>query len=294
MKIRSCLIIVFCALAFTGGVFCADRASLLKDLSATKNRSKQYDILISLGGANLKEDQFTSAIEYFQRAKGLYPKREQAYMNLAAAYQQSELYELAKQEYITLLKYHKRSFEANLELGLVYLRLGINSKALEYFRNALTLRRAAEVYRDIAACEENLGDTGLALAMLKQVIPVDRNYEDLINLGKLSEKQKKPREAEEFYSNSISLDPGKNEGYIYLGLFYLAQGNITAAAKLLEIAAEKTPDEAVIHFLLADIYAKQKNIVLARQEIKRSASLAKTQMLKEYSEKFEKLITEEP
>jgi tetratricopeptide (TPR) repeat protein len=277
-------ITVFLVLFITAG-FGAPAAVL-----SASDRSKQYDTFISLGDSALKENQYASAIEYFQKAKTLFRKREQAYIRLAGAYERSELFELSKQEFLTLLKFRKKSYDANFGLGLVYLHQGMNSQAMEYFRNALTIRHSPEVYRDIAVCEENFGNTELALAMLKQVIAEERSYDDYVNLGRLSEDQKKFRDAEEFYSKSINMDPGRSEGYIYLALFYLAQNSATASEKLLEIAAEKSPEEAIIHFLLADIYSKQGNLGVARLEIEKTGKLAKTQMLRNYSEKFGKII----
>jgi tetratricopeptide (TPR) repeat protein len=264
--------------------------TLRQALDERPSKKKEYSILISLGDIYLKDNEFAKSIEYYQKASSLMKYHEDAYIKLAKAYEQSELYELAHQQYIGVLKRNKKSLKANFGLGTLYLKQKMFSKALEYFRVALTVKPDADIYRGMASCAENMGDTALAIAMLRQVIPDQRNYNDLIDLGRLYQESKRVKEAEESFSQAINKNPENSEAYIYLGLLYLEDNNLLPAEKIIQIAQEKAPDEGIVHFILGGIYYRQNNFTEAIKEIELAKTLAKTEILKNYSNKFKDFL----
>lgn len=257
-----------------------------KSLGEKLWRKDMYAVHVALGDLYLKALQYAPAIESYQEAVLLIPRTEAAHLGLAAAYEQSELFELARQEYLGILKRDSGSFEANFGLASLYLRQGLNTPAMECYRQALLLRPGADVYRKMASCAENAGDIALSAAMLRQIISAERTYEDNLQLGRSYEELKKFKESEEAYSLAIQLDPGRMEGYIALSLLYMRSGNVTPAEKLLQIAQVKAPDQGLPHFFAGIIYCNRQDYVAARREMGKALELAKSDVLRRYSRKF--------
>jgi tetratricopeptide (TPR) repeat protein len=250
-----------------------------------------YAILIAVGDIYLGRGAFEKAIDFYQEAVALYPGRETARLSLGKAYEQSELFELAREEYRTVLKKNRKSYEANFLLASLYLKQGMNTQAMEYYRSALTLKPGLELYRSMAHCAENMGDISLALAMLRQATYLKVDYADLLTLGRMYTKQKRHKDAGDAYSQAIRLDPSQPEAYISLALLYIEDGDLSPAEQLLLVAREKTTAEnAIIHFFLGTIYYRQSRIKDAQAEIAAAKKTSRTGMLSRYSGKFSEFL----
>ncbi|MFH1368371.1 MAG: tetratricopeptide repeat protein [Elusimicrobiota bacterium] len=264
--------------------------SYRKALEDRPPKKSAYAIWMLIGDMYLLDSQYAQAIESYQEAVDLAPLAEDARLKLASAYEQSDLQELARGEYLSILATHRKSFSANYALAQLYLKQNLNSQAMDYFRKTLTIKPETKVYRQIALCAGNLGDTEIAIAMLKRVISTEENYGDFLNLGSLYQSGKKVSEAEDMFSRAVKLDPSKPDAYIYLGVLYLGNKDLTPAEKMFQIALEKLPGEALLHFFLANIYFQQNNVAAAKAEIRRAESLSKTRMISVYSGKFGKFL----
>lgn len=262
-----------------------------KALAEHPGKKRSYNILLSYGDMYLLEKMYAQAIEAYKQAVELSPRSEDARMKLASAYEQSELVELARQEYEKILKNDPRSFNAHYALASLYLRLNLNSGAMKHFKSAVTLKSDTKVYRQMAVCARNMGESGIAVAMLKRVISLEPEYDDFITLGRLYQADKQVKEADEVFSKAVKHDPGKADAYLFLGILYLENKDFEPAEKMLQIAQEKLPDEALIHFILADIYYRKKDIPAARAEIRLAESLSKGRMMSLYSAKFNKFMS---
>jgi len=264
-----------------------------KALRENPRRKDAYQVELAIGDTYLGQQQYAQAIEFYQEAVNLIARSDSAHLRLAKAYEQSELYELARQEYSGVLKKDKKSFEANFGLACLFQTQGLTGQAMEYFRRALMLRPESNIYRKMACCAENMGDIDLAAAMLGQVIAADRTYEDELSRGRLFDELKKYKESEDAYSQAIKRDPGRIEGCFSLGLLYLRNNELMPAEKLLQLALKKAPDEGIIHFFLSAIYYRQHNLPLARVEIRTAISLSKSDILARYSRKFAGMLDAE-
>jgi len=254
------------------------------------NKDK-YCYYMVIGDIYLGARQYSSALEFYQEAINVSPGQEDARLKLAGVYEQCDLNELARQAYTDDLKFNKRSFYADFGLASLFKKLGLNTQAMEYYRRALTIRPAPEVYRNIALCAETAGDVAIALAMLRQIPAELRTYGDLIALGRLYLENNRRGDAEEAFSSAIKTDTENIEGYVDLALLYLDNNELNPAQNLLDIAIEKMPREGSLHFFLGCVYSAQKKPVLAREEMLQAEVLGRSDILKKYSAKFENFLS---
>ncbi len=252
-----------------------------------KEKYQYYEII---GDIYIEVNDYSSAIEFYQEAVSTIPKLEEARLKLANAYERADLNELAKQAYLNDLKVDKKSFDADFGLAGLYMKLGLDTQAMEYFRMALDIKTGAEIYRQTAHCAETTGDIAVACAMLRQIPASEMTYDDLIDLGRLYEENNKPKDAEETFSLAIKSNTGNISAYVNLALLYLAGNNLANAEKYLKIAIEKAPNEGSLHFFLGSVYSAQKRPEAALTEMRKASTLARTDILKTYSTKFEKFI----
>jgi len=257
--------------------------------AATKKQT--YSALVAEGEAYLRDEQYAQGIENYKKAIDIIPEQSIAHLELAGAYIQSELYGLAEEQYLEVLRLDRKSFDANFLLGSLYLKLGRNSDAMEYFQKALTIKSDIKLYKQIAVCAKNEGDIELSIAMCKRVISAQQDYDVLLDLGNLYQYQRKEIEAEESFSQAIKLDQNRSEAYFYIGILYLENGDFTRAENILKIVAEKTPEDALVHFFLANIFFQQNNIPSAKSELRLAKSLSKSKMLSLYTDKFSDFLS---
>jgi tetratricopeptide (TPR) repeat protein len=271
----------------------ADVAQLRQQLEATKKPYKAYLLWRSYGDALKASGDLAGAIEAYKNAVKLRPKDVLNRLVLAAAYEQVELFDEAMAEYQASLVYDPKSYTSLARLAALYLRKGYNSKAMECYIKSLTLRPDTDIYRQTAKCAENMGNLKLAVSMLRQVLSKESLYDDNYNTGRILTLLGEHSEAEKYLSEAVRLNPRMPDAYLLLGLLYEKMDNYALAEKMLLIAQEKAPDEGIIYFFLAQLYHHQGARAKALEEIAKASKHAKTQMLSDYSAKFQQMLTED-
>jgi tetratricopeptide (TPR) repeat protein len=258
---------------------------------ANIGKKEKYKYYMIVGDICLGEKNLSSVIEYYQESINVLPRLETARLKLARVYAQSDLNELAKQAYLDDLRFNKMSFDADFGIANIYLKQGLHTEAMEYFRKALAIRPDAELYRRTALCAELSGDVKIACQMLTQIPSKQMLFEDFVNLGRLYEEGGKSKEAEQSFSLALKMNTERVDGYLCLALLYMENNNFEPAEKLLKAAQEKAPAEGTIHFFLGAVYNSEGKTELARAEMKKAGSLARTDVLKKYSQKFQNYIS---
>ena len=249
----------------------------------SKQKQKVYTIM---GDVYSARKEWSNAIPDYQESISYAPNHEGVRISLAWAYEQSDLYELASQEYLKILEMNPKSFEANVGIANLYQKEGFENKAVRYYRVALSVKMDARAYSNLAACYESRGDNSLAVSMLKNAIAIEPSYMDYINLGRLYSENKKYKDAVEAFRMAEKIDAKAVDAYIYLGMLYTGENELEPARKILLHGNEECPGNALIHFFLGNIYNRQNMPALAAQEMRKSAELATGSALRGYSEKY--------
>ena len=272
----------------------SNHAAIVKEcklvLAQKHSKKERYEILLKLSRTYADAGNSEKAVEFCQEAITLFPKKEDAHLLVAQVYQHNELYELARQEFVTVLRYNRKSFNASFAMAQLYLQQGLMTQAMEYFRKAMAIQPTTELYRAMAQCAENSGDLDLSITLLQQAIFREERYDDLLHLGNLYEQGKNFTGAEKSISRAIEIDPGRVEGYLAAGLVHLRNNNLPLAEHFLRIAQDKAPKEGSIHFFLAVLSFHRGNRAEAMKENAQAMWLSRTDILTAYTYKFDHFL----
>lgn len=141
----------------------------------------------------------------------------------ADAYFESGDLDEAERLYIQVLVLHDANHEANVRLGLIYLKKQLPKKSEAIFRKVLAL----------GGPKDPLVLSNLAFALFLQ-----RNFE----------------EAKEVYKEAIALDPNRSQRYISLAHVYRELEDYPSAVKMIQKAFSLDPQQNEYRLLLAETY----------------------------------------
>lgn len=255
-------------------------------LETAKGRQQRYRLLVDLARAYADTGNYDKALDAGQRAISLMPRKEDARLLVAQVYGTSELYELARQEYLTILKEHPHSYKAHYELGRLYQRQGLTTQAMAYYRDAMKVKQGTEVYRAMAQCQESAGALDSAIEYFEYALSQEQRYEDLLRLAKLKEQRRDFAAVERLLAAAIALDPARLDAYLQQGFIYLGMNDLARAEGSLRIAQEKAPQEGSIHFFRAVIAFRRGDIAEAMRQNAEAMWLSKSEILTAYTYKF--------
>lgn len=182
----------------------------------------------------------------------------EASRNLGEAYLREGRYsaalrELAKAEALTPDDYFLQS-----DLGLAYLYKGEPDKAIEHFKKSLAVKS------DYGPARNNLGN---AYAAKKEWDKAIEQYEIVIsnmlyatpqfpysNLGFAYYHKNDYRRSEQYFKKALEITPDFARALYGLAQTYIGSGRIAQGVETLEIAVDKHPDNALLHFKLGKAY----------------------------------------
>jgi len=169
------------------------------------DNSRAHD---NLGFTYERSGDTEKALVEFEKSVKLQPDNFGALANLGVAYAKLGFYN----ESISILEksieiriYHK-TFD---KLGLVYVELGMEEKAIDSFKEAIRINhRYAKAHNDLGTVYGPLGEIDLALLEFNEAIRIDKDYADAhYNLGILLEFLEQDDLARKEFEIAVRLEP---------------------------------------------------------------------------------------
>ncbi|KEZ41550.1 hypothetical protein SAPIO_CDS7716 [Scedosporium apiospermum] len=176
----------------------------------------------ALGNAWSKSEEHEQAVKCFKRAAQLDPNMAYAYTLQGHEYMATEDYDRALRAYRRALSVDKRHYNAHYGIGKVHERLGNLDKAHTQY---------------LAAA--NINPTNAVLACC---------------IGSMLEKQNHLARALRYYGMATELTPKAAQPRFKRARALLARGDLVPAKEELMILRDLAPDEAMVHFLLGNLY----------------------------------------
>jgi tetratricopeptide (TPR) repeat protein len=162
-------------------------------IGKVRSRSDLSDAYSNSGGYRKAKGLLDAAVEDFSQAIALDGSNVNARVNRASIYDAQRKFELARADYLEIVKFKPRVAEEFLSRGHAYDRLGNLKAALDDFDSAVKLRPSipstrSQSYRERGAMLQRLGSLGPALADLSQAVAL--NPQDpyaLVHLGQTNQ-----------------------------------------------------------------------------------------------------------
>lgn len=205
---------------------------------------KKAEPMIAQAIATHKEKNYAQAIDLYQQAIALRPKRVELYYNLAGAYYSRQQYDLARAQYAKALELDPKGQVDDLWfLGTIDEHNGKGYDAMadykKYLASAPSGNYAKAVKERMDALTKNPSDTVKIksedeLARIKQA-------SDAYTAAVKFQTDKQYDQAIPMYQKAIEMQP-KESGYLYgLGTLYFAKGDLDQAAIWLDKALAMEP-----------------------------------------------------
>ena len=253
-------------------------------------QDREFQRLIAAGDAALVRDQTFTAIEAFSGALAFKPDSMLAYLKRGDTYRRrGELaaalrdlraasaleptaprpvellgdvnagmgrYERAIEDYRRFISLDDRSPRVLYKLAHTYYQSGQPSKAIAPLRDALTMDgRLGKAHYLLGLCLRETGHPEEAVAPLRHALELEPGLmvarEELVVLY---DTLKRERESIEQLEALATLEPGRPERLIRVGLAYARQGRTEAAVAALGRAAERYPDDFGVYTALGRVW----------------------------------------
>lgn len=243
----------------------------------------------SMGLAKFREKQFEEAVEYFQKALGIYHEHENAKASIDNvtknafnegnnAYRRGDL-DGALENYRKVLTYNDRFFQAWYQIAVIEAKFGNLDGAIESYYKALEI--APNFYKGwfaLGLSLKNSSRVSEALEAFSKAVEIYPGYgKAYVSMGEVYLAQKQIDKAIEKLKLATTVQPGYSKGYEFLGAAYLEMENHEAARAALEIASSLDDKNVNIWYHLAHVYNSLDDCKKAR-----NAALKATDLKKNY------------
>jgi Flp pilus assembly protein TadD len=171
-------------------------------------------------------------------------------------FQQNKVWENSYTLWSDAVAKYPESNEANALMGVVYMELGMDEKAVEYLEKAVQIlpidyesrNNLGIVYQRLDMAEKAINELLMAIALKPE------NDLIKINLAVFYQRQKEYKKSEEILKHLISRNPKNAQLYFRLGLLYKEMGRPGAAISELMRAMELAPEIINPYEELGNIY----------------------------------------
>ncbi|MEW6455678.1 MAG: sulfatase-like hydrolase/transferase [Acidobacteriota bacterium] len=271
------------------------------------------DAYFSLGNTYFKMKNYEKAIESFKKTLELKPDYDFAMLNLANCYRILGKLDEAISEIETFLKYDPKDSQAFYILGDIYLEKKDYKKAFENFQKAVSFSTLmSDAFNGLGVIYYAWNDLENAEKNIKKALEInDKVRKGHFNLAQVYEKKGELEKAKEEYQKEIEIYPLnfrarfnlgkiygifgdydsqiiefreviKSEPYFAIGYLYLAKaimdgnGDLREAVDIAKKGISLGPEPEYLplgHFILADIYNRMGNLVMAEQELQRGREI---------------------
>lgn len=217
----------------------------------------------NLGTVYQKQNNFSAALEQYEKAEQLNPSNVNTRLNMGTLFQAQKEYDTAIEAYNTIIDVNPNFMLAYLYKAQCYKALGSKEAAIQNYKLALNLEPSnqdikdelSDMYEISMTPEEKLNY--LYSQLQKEPTNAELNYKYAFELHKAN----RIAEAIPFYNQTIKLNPKNENAYINLAQAYSQQGNFDNARNILTEAKGIFPENQTIKKQLSSIDAETTSLL---------------------------------
>lgn len=188
--------------------------------------------------------------------------------------------EEALEEYQKALAIAPRSFQAHVNMGIIYRDLNLYNKAIDSYNTALRISEHAFLSLLLGWAYYNINDFDKSEETFKSVLSlttVKKNpsliAETHYGLGNVYFKKKLYKKAKNSLEKAISIKPAYAAAYFRLGMIYEEEGNIRQALENYEKVLKYDYNFSEVRFYLARLYLQEKSYEKAFKQYNKLSNL---------------------
>ena len=202
----------------------------------------------NLGVIYQNKGDYTAAMAEYQKAEQLNPNNMTTKLNLGTLYQAQGQYENAITLYDKVLFSNAENLDARKFKAQCLQALNKNEEALVEFKRVLAFDpNNSDAKNAILTISSKSGDSNQYLNILNETIkdPIQK-ANALYSTGYEFHKNKKYKEAKDYYLKALELNPNQSDIYLNLSDIYLQLNDKTAAINILNDGKTKFPQNTQI------------------------------------------------
>lgn len=171
------------------------------------------------GWSHFKKGEYYKASLNFKNALSKNPRFLDSILGLAKTYYKMTLYDRSIELYRSAVQMDRKSWKAQIGMGLNLSAMGRYKAAFRHFDLAEKLSGGnTEVHYAIAALYYNMGKEVWSKRRLQSVLRANRfHYEGLLLFARISSNEKRYKRAEEFIDRAISANSEAPDAYVLKG-----------------------------------------------------------------------------
>jgi tetratricopeptide (TPR) repeat protein len=226
--------------------FATNKTRLSKEtLEATvKKFPDNTEALLKLAELFYLVRQYENSITYINRALKIDENIANAYFLKGSVFKEMGDTSKAISSMQTAIEQDNKFFDAYLDIGILYASRK-NPIAFEYFNNALLINPISENVRFAKAkLLQDMNRIDESIELYKTILIRNKNNTDaLYNLGAISlNKKKNPKEAVDYFSKAIAVDPKFTDAYLGRGASFEALKDLDNAKADYNMCLQITPN----------------------------------------------------
>ena len=229
---------------------------------------------------------YGGAIDAYQDALHDDPASWDASLSLARAYVRVALNTQALEVYQRCIRIKPGSQEAYEEIAEVYQRLGFLNKAILHYEKALDRAPQPESYLGMADCYVRQGEPAHAAEILRKAKSVLPHADYAVRLGEIYRKQGNLPRACGAWEEALKSDPHRGDVQLNLALAEEEMGRRSEADRRLKRLLAAYPASPLVHFLRAWILYGRGECLAARREAQSVQDLHPTEVVRRYNDRL--------
>jgi len=231
---------------------------LLKEYASATADENDSEKLYYKGLIELWQENWSTALVYFQKATAENPQSAEAWFYVGYCYDKLGRYDEEIDAYKQAIRIKPDLAEAHNNLGVTYGNLGRYDEAIESCKQAIRIKPdLAEAHNNLGLAYSSLGRYDKAIESYKQALRIkpdfaEANYNLGFAYGSLGQYDK----AIESYKQAIRIKPDYAEAHYNLGVTYGNLGRYQEEIESYKQAIRIKPDLAEAHSNLGVAYGK--------------------------------------
>jgi tetratricopeptide (TPR) repeat protein len=242
----------------------SDKIIALKEISQTPifnalaADSNDAQSFYQKGLKELWQENWSTALTFFQKAKEKNPQDSNAWFQVGYCYSSLGQYQDALEAFKQAIRIKPDYSVAHYNLGVTYGKLGLQQDEIESYKQAIRIKPdLAEAHYNLGVAYVNLGRHQDAVESFKQAIRIEPDFAGAhYNLGVTYAKLDLYQDAVEAFKQAIRIKPDDTKAHCGLGLTYYSLGRYQDAVEAFKQAIRIKPDNTEAHYILGITYLR--------------------------------------